>query len=160
MPHNVPVPYPTVHHSEQKCAQFYSEWCIVGYGTGASWDFWDWWDWLINLLWPYGISSFMSLGKSNFNRNRWYRFRIWLIENTTAHTSKLPGKYMYVQSARITFFMFCIWRERHSPCSNDMHFCLNGLRFRTTLCISCLLWVNKSPESYKNGQHDTNVKYK
>ena len=21
---------------------FYSEWCIVGYGTGALWDLWDW----------------------------------------------------------------------------------------------------------------------
>ena len=29
-----------MHHSEQKCAHFCSEWCIVGYGTGASWDLW------------------------------------------------------------------------------------------------------------------------
>ena len=35
--HNTPVPYPTMHHSEQKCAHFCSEWCIVGYGTGALW---------------------------------------------------------------------------------------------------------------------------
>ena len=41
-PHNLPVPYPTMHHSEQKCAHFCSEWCIVGYGTGALWDLWDW----------------------------------------------------------------------------------------------------------------------
>ena len=27
-----------MHHSEQKCAHFCSEWCIVGYGTGAFWD--------------------------------------------------------------------------------------------------------------------------
>ena len=34
--HNAPVPYPTIHHSEQKCVHFCcSEWCIVGYGTGA-----------------------------------------------------------------------------------------------------------------------------
>ena len=39
--HNAPVPHPTVHHSEQKCAHFCSEWCIVGYGTGALWDLWD-----------------------------------------------------------------------------------------------------------------------
>ena len=26
---------------EQKCVHFCSEWCIVGYGTGASWDLWD-----------------------------------------------------------------------------------------------------------------------
>ena len=38
--HNAPVPYPTMHHSEQKCAHFCSEWCIVGYGTGALWDLW------------------------------------------------------------------------------------------------------------------------
>ena len=34
-----PVPYPTMQHSEQKCTHFCSEWCIVGYGTGAFWDF-------------------------------------------------------------------------------------------------------------------------
>ena len=40
--HNAPVPYPTMQHSEQKCAHFCSEWCIVGYGTGALWHLWDW----------------------------------------------------------------------------------------------------------------------
>ena len=29
-----------VHHSEQKYAHFCSEWCIAGYGIGASWDLW------------------------------------------------------------------------------------------------------------------------
>ena len=33
--HNTPVPYPALRHSEQKYAHFCSEWCIVGYGTGA-----------------------------------------------------------------------------------------------------------------------------
>ena len=37
-----PVPYPTIHHSEQKCAHFCSEWCIVGYETSALWGLWDW----------------------------------------------------------------------------------------------------------------------
>ena len=37
---NVPVPYPAMLHSEQKCAHFCSEWSIVGYGTGAFWDLW------------------------------------------------------------------------------------------------------------------------
>ena len=32
------VPYPTMHQLEQKCAHFCSEWCIVGYVTGALWD--------------------------------------------------------------------------------------------------------------------------
>ena len=35
---NVPVPYPTMLYSEQKCEHFCSEWSIVGYGTNASWD--------------------------------------------------------------------------------------------------------------------------
>ena len=39
---NAPVPYPTILHSEQKCAHFCSEWSIVGYGTGAFWDLWIW----------------------------------------------------------------------------------------------------------------------
>ena len=30
--HNQPLPYHTMHHSEQKCVHFCSEWCIVGYG--------------------------------------------------------------------------------------------------------------------------------
>ena len=33
--HNATVSYPTMHHSEQKCAHFCSEWCIVRYGTDA-----------------------------------------------------------------------------------------------------------------------------
>ena len=34
---------PTMHHSEQKCARFCSEWCmIVRYGRNALWDLWDW----------------------------------------------------------------------------------------------------------------------
>ena len=32
--HNAPVPYPTMFHSEQKCADICSEWNILGYGTG------------------------------------------------------------------------------------------------------------------------------
>ena len=39
---NAPAPYPTMLHSEQKCAHFCSEWSIVGYGTGAFWDIWTW----------------------------------------------------------------------------------------------------------------------
>ena len=40
--HSAPVPYPTMLHLEQKCAHFCSEWCIVGYGTGAQWDLFKW----------------------------------------------------------------------------------------------------------------------
>ena len=39
---NALVPYPTILHSEQKCAHFCSEWSIVGYETGAFWDLWYW----------------------------------------------------------------------------------------------------------------------
>ena len=39
--HDALLPYPTTHHSEQKCAHLCSEWCIVGCGTGALWDLWD-----------------------------------------------------------------------------------------------------------------------
>ena len=38
---NAPVPYPTMLHSEQKCAHLFSEWNIVGYGTGAFRDSWN-----------------------------------------------------------------------------------------------------------------------
>ena len=30
------------HYSDQKCAHVCSEWCVVGYGAGASWDLWNW----------------------------------------------------------------------------------------------------------------------
>ena len=30
-----------MHHSEEKCAHFSSEWCIVGYGMSALWDMGD-----------------------------------------------------------------------------------------------------------------------
>ena len=36
--HNTPVPYPIIHHWEQKCAKFCFERCIVGYGACALWD--------------------------------------------------------------------------------------------------------------------------
>ena len=37
---NAPVPYPTMLHSEQKCAHICFEWSLVGYGAGAFWDLW------------------------------------------------------------------------------------------------------------------------
>ena len=37
---NAPVPYPTMLHSEQKCAHFCTVLSIVGYGTGIFWDLW------------------------------------------------------------------------------------------------------------------------
>ena len=40
---NAPDNYPTMLHSEQKCAHFCSEWSIVGYGTGAFRDLWIRW---------------------------------------------------------------------------------------------------------------------
>ena len=38
-----------MHHSEQKCAYFCSEWCIVGYGTGTLQDLLIWLVYLNNL---------------------------------------------------------------------------------------------------------------
>ena len=39
--HNAPVPYPIMHHSEQKCGHLCSWWHIVRYGIGVLWDLWD-----------------------------------------------------------------------------------------------------------------------
>ena len=36
--HNALVSYSTIQHSKQKCAHFYSEWCIVEYGPDTFWD--------------------------------------------------------------------------------------------------------------------------
>ena len=40
--HNAPVPYPTMHESEQKCVHSCSELYNVRYGTDALWYLWDW----------------------------------------------------------------------------------------------------------------------
>ena len=40
--HNAPLPYPTMYHLEQTCTHFCSEWCIAGYGAGASLDLCFW----------------------------------------------------------------------------------------------------------------------
>ena len=60
--HNAPVPYPTMPHSEQKCAHSCSECCTVGYGTGESWCtflFWmvhyEIWDRCIVDLWGWSF---------------------------------------------------------------------------------------------------------
>ena len=57
---NVPIPYTTMLHLVQKCAQFCPEWSIVGYGTGAFWDFCD----LSQLLRHKVRVSFLPLGLS------------------------------------------------------------------------------------------------
>ena len=38
---NAPVPYPTMLHSEQKCAHFCSEWNSMAYGISAFWNLWN-----------------------------------------------------------------------------------------------------------------------
>ena len=49
---NAPVPYTTIHYSEQKCTHSWCYWCIVGCGIGALWDLWDWSiDYTQNWLW-------------------------------------------------------------------------------------------------------------
>ena len=52
---NVNVPYPTMLHSEQKCAHFCSKWRIVGYGRSAFWDLW------IRSIWQAGHGPFLSI---------------------------------------------------------------------------------------------------
>ena len=81
--HNAPVPYPTMQHSEQKCAHFCSECCIVGYGASAQWDLWIWpiniacqqsicWQNLFNVLLPVS-----GIGSARVNHNSEFRI-FWL----------------------------------------------------------------------------------
>ena len=44
--HNASVSFSTMHHSDQKCVLFCSDWCAVGNGTGM----WDEWIWSIVIL--------------------------------------------------------------------------------------------------------------
>ena len=55
---NAPVPYPTMLHSEQKCAQFCSEWSIVEYRAGALWEL------EISLIWLYTNETFLLYWRS------------------------------------------------------------------------------------------------
>ena len=87
---NAPVPYPTMLHSEQKCAYFCSDWSIVRYGTGA---FWDLWIRLIvhtvhgfvrfsQLLGPWDI--LMKFSRCNFQTDFddwWWRLFFWNCPN-------------------------------------------------------------------------------
>ena len=52
------VPYPTILHSEQKCAHSCSEWSIVGYGTGAFWNLWNWSILISYFCYEYGCVLF------------------------------------------------------------------------------------------------------
>ena len=65
--HNIPVLYPTMHNAEQKCAHFYSKWCIVGYGIGALWDLWDC---SINLI-SFIISQLQCEVSNASGKNTW-----------------------------------------------------------------------------------------
>ena len=49
-------PLSTIHHSEQKCAHFCSEWCVVGYGIGALCGLWYWSIYFILVRWCYMLS--------------------------------------------------------------------------------------------------------
>ena len=79
--HSAPVPYPTMLHSEQKCAHFCSEWSIVEYGTGAFWDFVKlvYWDMRMCLARPEG-----KLGcNSTYTLTHWGRATHICVGNLT-----------------------------------------------------------------------------
>ena len=65
--HNVPVPYPTMHHFvTEMCTQvhiFVTKRCIVGYLSNALWDLWD-------------SSTFRHMGKGTISHE-------WTLENAS-----------------------------------------------------------------------------
>ena len=80
---HAPVPYPTMLHSEQKCAHFCSEWNIVGYGTGACWDLWKW-----SIMW----NMFATVENSN-------------IAKFKKQTNKKLPSYLYLTSSWCTLHL-------------------------------------------------------
>ena len=70
---NAPVPYPTMLHSEQRCAHFCSEWSIVGYGTGAFWDLWNWFIQLAQTVHSVTLTHHISAIVENFTSNGYNR---------------------------------------------------------------------------------------
>ena len=86
--HNAPVPYPTMHHSEQKCAHFCSEWCFVGYETCTLCDLWIVVSWrlsafadCVECLGQRGLHKTVGYNcpsKLNFMTARLIRVKAWL----------------------------------------------------------------------------------
>ena len=82
--HDAPVPDPTMHYSEQRCAHFCSECCIVAYETGALWALWDW---------CIGPVAWVMRG-SNSNLILYLQSNFVSLESTPDQTSTLlHGKY-------------------------------------------------------------------
>ena len=86
-------PYPTMLRSEQNCAQFCSEWGIVGYGTGAFYDLWirSWAQWgtrsqMLNWLVIGLANQDYSLGRKQFSN----LVPIYHWKNATPHNYKIP----------------------------------------------------------------------
>ena len=60
--------------SSWNCAHFCSEWCIVGYGTGALWDLLDW-----SIDWPCTLLGAMNQPLASFMDFKVYSFKVQLI---------------------------------------------------------------------------------
>ena len=119
---NAPVPYPTILHSEQKCAHFCSEWSIVGYGTGAFWDLWN--------------GSIDSTNWYKGRKNKYWYFFVWKF-------GFWPGE---VMEKSWNFFLRFLWE----PCLKSMIFNKDFLTWLLSgwqLCfqpIKCLVWKSTS----------------
>ena len=71
--HTAPVPYPTMHPSEQKCTHFCSEWRIVGMRQVHIGDL---------ILFDLGFDSIVMSYFTNTSKLRWQYFLIYLFEKS------------------------------------------------------------------------------
>ena len=95
-----------MQHSEQKCAHFCSECCIMGYGTGAFWDLWDW-----SIHWrSYASPSLNELTPQNILWHLWAILNNVLIKVTLAHWyPKIKYIMIYWRFKEQTYIMICWW---------------------------------------------------
>ena len=120
------VPYPTKHHSEQKCAHFCFEWCIVGYGTGALCHLWDWSISSIssNIVTPHGRtisrlsetcqSSVHNQWKSRRTSKKYWRTNKSLLCNNIWNSEKLSKMHLGTSKALKVFRVSELWNINSS----------------------------------------------
>ena len=130
-----------MHNSGQKCAYFCSEWCIVGYRTGALWDLWNW-----------PIHKFCSLEFVFHQGNLslcWYITSVWGSLSSTLMLQNY-GKYFRYHDLRLTTITSWNVRADHHVNMGFNHYgpgC-EAPGFEKYFMIKCISWITSISNVY------------
>ena len=78
--HNASVSFSTMHHSDQKCVLFCSDWCAVGNGSGVLWDVWIW-----SIVIPVPNASRHPRSSVTYKYTQISSALIWLLKRCLKH---------------------------------------------------------------------------